>query len=71
MSRFGNLELGGEHEDHSHEPSRPPLKGEAHFLAEAQSAFESGNFESALRLYAKSWNSIRRIPPRGPVRCAC
>ncbi len=53
MSRFGNLELGGQHEDHSQDSSRQPLKGETHYLAEAQGAFENGNFESALRLYAK------------------
>jgi tetratricopeptide (TPR) repeat protein len=63
MSRFGNLELGGEHEDHSHEPSRPPHKGEAHFLAEAQSAFENANFESALRLFAK----VLEFNPQNPA----
>ncbi len=53
MSRFGNLEFGGEHEDHSDHQPGPVLKGETHFCAEAQSAFENGNFESALRLYSK------------------
>ena len=53
MSRFVNLEFGGEHEDQSHGQSNPALKGEAHYFAEAQSAFENGNFESALRLYSK------------------
>ena len=53
MSRFVNLEFGGEHEDQSHGQSNPALKGEAHYLTEAQNAFENGSFESALRLYSK------------------
>lgn len=53
MSRFVNLEFGDEHEDQSHGQSHPALKGEAHFLHEARTAFENGNFESALRLYSK------------------
>jgi tetratricopeptide (TPR) repeat protein len=53
MSRFVNLEFGDEHEDHSHEPSRPPLKGEATCMKEAQCAFENGSFEAALRWYSK------------------
>ena len=53
MSRFVNLEFGDEHEDQSHGQSNPALKGEAHYFAEAQGAFENGNFESALRLYSK------------------
>ena len=53
MSRFGNLEFGGEREDHSHNQPNPSLKGETHYFAEAQSAFENGNFESALRLFSK------------------
>ncbi len=53
MSRFSNLELGGTPEGSSHEPARPPLKGEAHFLAEAQGAFANGGFDAALRLYSK------------------
>lgn len=53
MSRFENLEFGGEREDHSHSQSNPSLKGETHYFAEAQSAFENGNFESALRLFSK------------------
>ncbi len=53
MSRFVNLEFGDEHEDQSHGQSNPVLKGEAHYLHEAHSAFANGNFESALRLYSK------------------
>src|SRR6185436_7420827 len=53
MSRFVNLEFGDEHEEHSHDPPKGPVKGEAHYLAEATAAFENGEFESALRRYAK------------------
>src|SRR6266403_2016551 len=52
MSRFSNLELGGE--SHDQRPDHKRLvKDEAYYCAEAQSAFENGNFESALRLYSK------------------
>jgi tetratricopeptide (TPR) repeat protein len=53
MSRFGNLEFGDEPEARLHSDSHLSLKGEAHYVAEASSAFESGRFESALRLYSK------------------
>jgi tetratricopeptide (TPR) repeat protein len=61
MSRFVNLEFSGE-SDHSHE-QKPLLKDEAYYAAEAQSAFENGNFESALRLYAK----VLEFNPKNPV----
>ncbi|HOC56674.1 MAG TPA: tetratricopeptide repeat protein [Verrucomicrobiota bacterium] len=52
MSRFVNLELGGESEDQS--PRQKALvKDEAYYSAEAQTAFENGEFEPALRLYGK------------------
>ena len=50
MSRFTNLELGGESEHHQH---KPVTKDEGYYSVEARSAFENGNFESALRLYSK------------------
>jgi len=53
MSRFGNLELGGEHEDLSPDSFRPEFKGEQHYFREAQTAFENGNFELALRQFSK------------------
>jgi tetratricopeptide (TPR) repeat protein len=54
MSRFVNLELGGEAEDQPSQPQqKAPVKGEAYYLAEARAAFENGNFESALRYYSK------------------
>lgn len=52
MSRFSNLEFGGEFEDQSFTQDRN-VKDEAFYLGQARSAFESGNFESALRLYSK------------------
>jgi tetratricopeptide (TPR) repeat protein len=52
MSRFVNLELGGESEDHSRR-QKPLLKDEAYYYTEARSAFENGAFEPALRLYSK------------------
>jgi tetratricopeptide (TPR) repeat protein len=52
MSRFVNLELGGESEDRWHE-QRALVKDEAYYFAEARAAFEGGNFESGLRMYSK------------------
>jgi tetratricopeptide (TPR) repeat protein len=52
MSRFVNLELGGESEDQSWN-QKGLVKDEAYYSAEARSAFENGDFEPALRLYAK------------------
>lgn len=52
MSRFSNLEFGGEAE------GRPRVQGGAcdaeHHVAEAQGAFEQADFEAALRAYAKA-----------------
>jgi tetratricopeptide (TPR) repeat protein len=52
MSRFGNLELGGESEDYS-QPVKPVVKDETYFSTEAQTAFANGNFELALRMFGK------------------
>lgn len=52
MSRFINLELGGESEDQSPQ-KRALVKDEAYYRAEARTAFENGDFELALRLYSK------------------
>jgi tetratricopeptide (TPR) repeat protein len=49
MSRFGNLEFGSEHE----EPRKVFVRDEGYFLVEAQNAFEAGQFEQALRHFAK------------------
>jgi tetratricopeptide (TPR) repeat protein len=53
MSRFVNLELGGESEDQSQLGQKLPLKDESYYLGEARAALENGNFESALRHYSK------------------
>jgi len=52
MSRFVNLELGGESEDQSWH-QKGVVKDEAYYYAEARSAFENGDFEPGLRLYSK------------------
>lgn len=51
MSRFGNLELGGQ-EEHSQEQT-PLAKDEAYYWAQATAAFQNGDYEQALRLYSK------------------
>ena len=51
MSRFRNLEFGGEFEDQSLTESK--LKDEGYYLGQARAAFENANFEPALRLYSK------------------
>jgi tetratricopeptide (TPR) repeat protein len=53
MSRFNNLELSGESEDQPQQTERVLVKDEAYYMAEARSAFESGNFERGLRSYSK------------------
>lgn len=51
MSRFENLEFGGESEERLN--SQGELKDEAFYFAEAMRAFEGANFEHALRSFAK------------------
>ncbi len=51
MSRFANLEFGGESEDQ--QTQQPLLKDEAFFLAEARANFENADFEKGLRSFAK------------------
>ncbi len=53
MSRFGNLELGGESEDLSQQAPQALVKDEAYYFALACTAFETGDFELALRNYSK------------------
>jgi len=54
MSRFVNLELGGESEEQPQRRDQKELvKDEAYYLSEAHSAFENANFEQGLRLYSK------------------
>ena len=52
MSRFGNLEFRDNYEEDALS-KQFVAKDEGHYAAEARSAFENGNFESALRLYSK------------------
>src|SRR5438445_8674219 len=53
MSRFVNLELGGESEDRSRHEPKALVKDEPYYFSEARTAFENGEFKDALRLYAK------------------
>lgn len=69
MSRFSHLEFGNE----EHEPSlqsKPLVKDDAYYLGEARTAFENGDFESALRLYSKmlEFNSQNPSGWTGQVR---
>jgi tetratricopeptide (TPR) repeat protein len=69
MSRFVNLEFGDESEDQSNSP-KALVKDEAYYFAEARSAFENRNFESALRLYSKvlEFNPLNASAWTGQVR---
>jgi tetratricopeptide (TPR) repeat protein len=53
MSRFGNLELGGESEDQWQKEQKPLAKDEAYYWSQATTAFQNGDFEQALRMYSK------------------
>ncbi len=68
MSRFNNLELGGESEERS-EPSSS-IRDEAFYLREAQSAYESAEFDRGLRAYARvlEHNPANPIAWSGQVR---
>lgn len=70
MSRFINLEFGDE-SDHQVQPGNPALvKDEAYYLAEARTAFETGNFEQGLRFYSKvlEYNPKNTVAWTGQVR---
>jgi len=62
MSRFGNLEFGGEFEEQPQNASGL-VKDGAYYMGEARAAFENGNFESALRLYSK----VLEFNPQNPA----
>jgi len=70
MSRFVNLELGGESEDQPPQMQKALVKDEAYYLSEARAAFESGSFEPALRLYSKvlEFNPNNPLPWTSQVR---
>ena len=51
MSRFENLEFGGQQQKRTE--NRPALKDEGYYLNEGHAHFSEGEFEKALRSYAK------------------
>src|SRR5262245_9525833 len=53
MSRFGNLEFDSSEESSHLEGQGAQVKDEPYFFSQAQTAFENGRFEQALRAYAK------------------
>jgi len=53
MSRFVNLELGDGSGHEFQGGGKPGLKDEPYYLAQAQTAFENGDFEKGLRNYSK------------------
>jgi tetratricopeptide (TPR) repeat protein len=53
MSRFNNLELGGESENQLPRKPKPLLKDEGFYFSEAMRAFENAEFEPALRFFSK------------------
>jgi tetratricopeptide (TPR) repeat protein len=53
MSRFVNLELGGEAGEQPRGEPQPIVKDEAHYLRQAQDALQCADFKNALRHYAK------------------
>jgi len=62
MSRFVNLEVGDESEDQSQPREKALVKDEAYYFNEARAAFETGNFEQALRFYSKVLEFNRQNP---------
>jgi len=62
MSRFENLELSGESEEQPRQ-QKALVKDEPYYLSEAQTAFENGNFEAALRSYGK----VIEFNPQNPT----
>jgi tetratricopeptide (TPR) repeat protein len=70
MSRFVNLEFGDD-ANHEFQPGeKTPLKDEAYYLAEANTAFGNGNFEKGLRYYSKvlEYNPKNAVAWTGQVR---
>jgi tetratricopeptide (TPR) repeat protein len=70
MSRFSSLEFESDSDgEFRHEPAGAP-KDEAHYLRDAQAAFEEGDFERALRSFARvlEFNPQNPVPWTGQVR---
>lgn len=53
MSRFLNLEFDGDSESRLAGGLGTPVRDDTFYVGEANTAFENGNFEAALRLYGK------------------
>jgi len=53
LSRFSNLEMGGDFQERLRPEPKTLVKDEVYYLSEAQSAFENGQFRQALRHYGK------------------
>src|SRR6266478_7627462 len=75
MSRFNNLEFGAEFDGQLQSRQRSDsqarlFKDETYYRAQAQTAFENGLFEEALRLYAKAleFNPRDAVAWSGQVR---
>jgi tetratricopeptide (TPR) repeat protein len=68
MSRFGNLEFGESPRSNAREAAR--IKDEGFYLSEANSFFEAGRFEQALRSFAKALEQNPKSAPAwtGQVR---
>ncbi|HUJ71767.1 MAG TPA: tetratricopeptide repeat protein [Verrucomicrobiae bacterium] len=68
MSRFSNLEFRDDSEEQS--ASTPLVKDEVYYQQEAQTTFESGDFEQALRSYAKvlEYNPQNTVAWAGQVK---
>jgi tetratricopeptide (TPR) repeat protein len=69
MSRFSNLEFGGESEDQA-QFQGAEVKDQAFYSAEALTALQNGDFERALRMYSKvlEFNPDAAIAWTGQVR---
>lgn len=70
MSRFGNLEFGGESSEESQQEQRSFVKDEGYYWSQAIAAFENADFEQALRLYSKvlEFNAQNAAAWTGQVR---
>jgi tetratricopeptide (TPR) repeat protein len=70
MSRFVNLEFGGQAGEQPPAAMTGVVKDEAFYQREAQAAFESADFEKALRAYAKvlEFNAQNAAPWTAQVR---
>jgi tetratricopeptide (TPR) repeat protein len=70
MSRFVNLEIGGQAGEQSPAQAQAIVKDEAFYQREAQMAFEEADFQKALRSYAKvlEYNSLAAAAWTAQVR---